>query len=167
MGKRLLVTLIALTVMVGADYFSKQWAMDNLQHYTPAQHFEGVLAGKVVYNHGMAWSLGNSGHGHWLIVLLNTLGLAIVVFWLHRALHMGQRYWLCFAVLCGGAIGNYADRLLHGAVTDFIVLHYHNTWYFPVFNLADIAITIAGAVLVYVTWKHPNTWRWTGNMAGA
>src|SRR5207237_8516982 len=56
------------------------------------------------------------------------------------------------AVLLGGATGNVTDRILHGAVTDFIEVYLHflpwrifNPW--PAFNVADSAITI-GAILI-------------------
>ena len=52
---------------------------------------------------------------------------------------------LFLGLILGGALGNAIDRLLHGHVIDFILLHYHH-WYYPAFNVADSAITI-GAVL--------------------
>jgi signal peptidase II len=45
--------------------------------------------------------------------------------------------------MIGGAIGNLADRLLHGAVTDFI-----SVGTFPVFNIADAAICIGAGLLI-------------------
>ena len=50
------------------------------------------------------------------------------------------------SLILGGAIGNLYDRILHGAVTDFIEV-YHGAWSFPAFNVADSAISI-GAVLL-------------------
>jgi len=48
------------------------------------------------------------------------------------------------ALVLGGAVGNLGDRLLNGGVTDFIYVHF-----FPyVFNVADIAISIGGVLLV-------------------
>jgi signal peptidase II len=48
------------------------------------------------------------------------------------------------ALVLGGALGNLGDRLVDGGVTDFIFVHF-----FPyVFNVADIAISIGGALLV-------------------
>ena len=62
-----------------------------------------------------------------------------------------------YACVLGGALGNLADRLLHGCVVDFVHVHYG--WFnFPVFNVADSAITI-GAVawigLVALDFKRP------------
>jgi signal peptidase II len=51
------------------------------------------------------------------------------------------------ALLAGGAAGNLVDRVMHGAVTDFVELHAGN-FYWPAFNLADSAITAGAALMV-------------------
>jgi signal peptidase II len=57
-------------------------------------------------------------------------------------------------LILGGAIGNLYDRVVHGAVTDFIEV-YHGSWAFPAFNLADSAITI-GACLLLIDLLRPH-----------
>lgn len=53
------------------------------------------------------------------------------------------------ALIAGGAVGNVLDRLLYGKVTDFILIGYKNiNW--PVFNFADIAVTIGIAFYLYL-----------------
>lgn len=51
-------------------------------------------------------------------------------------------------LLLGGTIGNLIDRIFHGAVTDFIDLR---IW--PVFNIADSAVTISIILLIIILWK--------------
>ena len=48
----------------------------------------------------------------------------------------------------GGAAGNLYDRVVRGTVTDFIEV-YHGTWSFPVFNIADSAITVGAVLLLF------------------
>ena len=50
--------------------------------------------------------------------------------------------------ILGGAIGNLYDRVLLGTVTDFIEV-YNGTWSFPAFNMADSAITVGAAILIF------------------
>jgi signal peptidase II len=56
---------------------------------------------------------------------------------------------LCAALasIMGGALGNATDRLLHGHVVDFLLFYWHD-WYFPAFNVADIAITCGAGLLI-------------------
>ena len=44
------------------------------------------------------------------------------------------------AMIFAGIAGNSFDRAFHGAVIDFIHIHYYDLWHYPVFNVADIAI---------------------------
>jgi signal peptidase II len=61
---------------------------------------------------------------------------------------------VAFALIMGGAAGNLYDRVVHGRVIDFIYVHYYS-WSYPVFNLADSAITIGVAIILI----HSVFWR--------
>ena len=52
-----------------------------------------------------------------------------------------------FALIMGGAAGNLLDRVIRGRVVDFIYVHYY-AWSYPVFNIADSAITIGVAIIL-------------------
>lgn len=52
-----------------------------------------------------------------------------------------------YALILGGAAGNLFDRIAYGRVIDFIFVHYYS-WGYPVFNLADSAITIGAAIIL-------------------
>jgi signal peptidase II len=52
------------------------------------------------------------------------------------------------AAIIGGALGNLYDRLVHGYVVDFRSFHVAG-WYYPAFNVADIAITLGAAGLIW------------------
>ena len=62
---------------------------------------------------------------------------------------LSQDHWLAWGLILGGAIGNLVDRLLFGAVTDFIRLG----WW-PSFNAADSALVIGVLLLLWQTRKH-------------
>ncbi len=49
----------------------------------------------------------------------------------------------------GGAIGNVIDRIAYGKVIDFLSFHYADVYYFPVFNIADIAISLGAMLFIY------------------
>jgi signal peptidase II len=52
------------------------------------------------------------------------------------------------ALVLGGAVGNLIDRLLHGHVIDFIHVHNADVWHYPIFNIADMGISIGVALIV-------------------
>ena len=65
---------------------------------------------------------------------------------------------LGLAFIIGGAVGNLIDRIRFGAVVDFLDFHYES-WHWPAFNLADSAIFIGAALLIWdmLTSKENNT----------
>ena len=92
-------------------------------------------------NTGAAFSLFQGFSG-----LLAALA-AVVAIYLAVAIWRWRHGWLeavAYTLVLGGAVGNLADRLLHGCVVDFVHVHYG--WFnFPVFNVADSAITVGVA----------------------
>lgn len=107
-----------------------------------------VLAWVHVQNTGAAFSF-LAGAGGWQRWFFAALALVFSA-WLLRELALlrrGDRVWaLAYALVLGGALGNLLDRVLQGSVTDFVLVHWFDRYYFPAFNLADSAITI-GAML--------------------
>ncbi len=102
-------------------------------------------------NSGMAFGLFAGSDTRWLTVALLLISSAVVVLlaWLLFSGRVANTLAQAgLALLAGGAAGNLLDRLLHGAVTDFVELH-AGSFYWPAFNVADSAIT-AGAVLMVI-----------------
>jgi signal peptidase II len=99
-----------------------------------------VLAFENTRNRGVAFGLA----GDVSAVLIGATVLALVGFLLFLALREdgSKLLWLPAALLVGGALGNLADRVRDGSVTDFVDLP---LW--PTFNLADLAI-VAGVLLL-------------------
>jgi signal peptidase II len=102
-------------------------------------------------NSGMAFGLFGDGQSRWFpALLLPAAGCVVLLLaWILFAGRVNTPLsGAGLALLAGGAAGNLLDRLLHGAVTDFVELH-AGSFYWPAFNLADSAITI-GAVLLLI-----------------
>ncbi len=108
----------------------------------------GFLAIVLVWNRGMSFGMFNTGDPivPWI---LGAVAIAVAIgllWWLARA-----RHWLVIAglgLVLGGAIGNFIDRVLYGAVVDFVLLH-AGGWHFPAFNVADSAITLGVIALLW------------------
>lgn len=103
----------------------------------------------VTYNRGVAWGLGSDLHETSTIVLQCFIGCVLLYFvwYMRHVLHNKILTMACMLILSGG-VSNYLDRLMYGGVIDFIQLHVGD-WFFPVFNVADVSISIGAVLLLY------------------
>ena len=80
-----------------------------------------------------------------MLALASIALLTGMLIYIHRPLHLSDTAWAAMQCLIGGGIGNLLDRVIFSGVTDYIRLRFMD---FPVFNLADVAIT--GAIMVLI-----------------
>jgi signal peptidase II len=111
-----------------------------------------ILALHRTYNTGIAFSMLDFAGGLPLIVLSLAIIAVVVAFW-WKATEGGWIVATGFALILGGALGNLVDRVVHGHVIDFLLLHFGETVLF-VFNLADAALTV-GPVLLLLVYLRP------------
>lgn len=118
--------------------------------------FEGVsqpvtsfLNWTLVYNSGAAFSFLAQAGG-WQRWFFTGVGIfaALIMIWLIRKNSHQTIFSLALSLVLSGAIGNVIDRIIYGAVVDFVDVHYMG-WHWPAFNIADSAITI-GVILLIV-----------------
>jgi len=112
------------------------------------------------HNDGAAFSMlaggGSDGWQRWFFVTLAIGFTGFIVYELRR-LPAGDKFMaVVYALILGGALGNMIDRLFAGHVVDFILVHYGD-WYFPAFNVADIALS-CGATL-WIGYILLDSWR--------
>lgn len=109
-----------------------------------------VLNLKLGFNTGVSFGLFSETLAQWPGLLIGcSLLVALAMFtWAVLTPLMLERNAL--ATIAGGAFGNVIDRWGQGAVTDFLDLHWQ-TWHWPTFNVADIAITVGCALLTLST----------------
>jgi signal peptidase II len=102
----------------------------------------GPLGLTLSHNHGVAFGLaGDGGVG---LILVTVAALALVTALFARS-PTRPGMWVAFGLIAGGAIGNLADRIRLGAVTDFVDFPH---W--PNFNLADVSITAGVLILALI-----------------
>ncbi len=140
---------LILAVVVGVlDQVTKQLVLAKLYHgeVIPVTSFFDLV---LVFNTGAAFSF-LAEHGGWQRWFFTVLALGISA-WLLALMHHHRHERLlpaAFALIIGGALGNVYDRLVHGAVVDFLHFHYAG-WSWPAFNLADSAITVGVAMMLW------------------
>ena len=132
--------LAACGVVVAVDQGTKALATSLVDRGDRVEVLP-FLAFENVRNEGVAFGLG----GDISAVLIGVTIVFLVGLLVFLAFRGGEGWlvWLPAALLLGGALGNLADRVRDGAVTDFIDLP---LW--PTFNLADVAITVGVLLLL-------------------
>ena len=99
-----------------------------------------------VYNYGVAFSfLENKRY----LILLFSLILIYFLFNLRKDLQKTKKYDILFGVILGGIIGNLLDRVFRGYVIDYLETFIFGIS-FPIFNLADICITLGIILMVLI-----------------
>lgn len=104
------------------------------------------------HNEGAAFSLLSQAGGwqRWFFVILAVGFVAFIVYELRRLPEDHRAMGWVYGLIVGGAVGNLIDRVVHGYVVDFVLLHYKHH-YFPAFNVADSALTIGATLWIGLT----------------
>ncbi len=139
-GRLLLQWAIAASATVALDQWTKALALARLA--TGAEPLIGPIQFKLTRNPGSAFGLPTPP---WAAISVSIIVCVVVLVYLLRSAQARPRWsGVALGLVVGGAIGNLVDRVRMGAVVDFIDLR---VW--PVFNVADIAITL-GVVFVMI-----------------
>jgi signal peptidase II len=139
-----LIVLIVTFDQITKLYFHTQYTPGQRTNVLP--FFDWILT----YNTGAAFSFLASAGGwqRWFFIAL-AIGVSVWCFrWLGR--EPDARVRLALSLIVGGAIGNVIDRIWLGKVIDFILIYWAPwNWYYPAFNVADSAITVGAALMIW------------------
>ncbi len=134
--------LLALTALVTAALDLGFKLMHKVQDQVLIPSF---LAFTKTQNTGVAFGLFAAQP---FVTLICTALIILLLGVFLRVLHFTRLEEVCLGLMLGGALGNLVDRVLHGAISDYLEIL---LFAFPVFNLADIAL-VTGASLLLVYW---------------
>ena len=135
-------------VLVVVDQVSK-WIVLGSLHPGETRYVAPFFNWVLTFNSGAAFSFlaDAGGWQRWLFTLL-ALAVSVWIVTLLRRHSSDFRLSLALTLVLGGALGNLIDRVRFGAVVDFIQWHAAG-YYWPAFNVADSAITLGAAFLVW------------------
>ena len=139
---------LSLAVLV-LDQLSKYTIVNTFFLYERVTVIPSFFSLTLAYNTGAAFSFLDNQDG-WQRWFLSSVAVVVSIFlvsWLRR-MEKEEGWQACsMALILGGALGNLYDRIMHGYVVDFLLVYYKE-WYFPSFNIADVAITVGAAMLI-------------------
>ena len=144
MLKRNIIILIIIIFSFFFDLLTKNYALNHLiiNHSLSINNF---LNFTLAFNYGAAFSFLSDAGGwqRWFFIAFSFIVIIIISYMM---IYDENSPYIAFSFVIGGALGNLNDRIIYGYVIDFIELYY-NTFYWPIFNIADVAISI-GVILL-------------------
>lgn len=134
--------LMCVLLDQGSKYWVQQW-MWGLSYHRVTAFFNIVTA----WNFGVGWGFFpcTSWMGKFFLVGVTVIFLSLLWHWYCRAECRSHK--LGLALILGGGLSNVLDRVIHGAVFDFLDLHFCK-YHFHTFNIADTLISIGFLILL-------------------
>jgi signal peptidase II len=152
-GRKTALYAVTVAGVIIVDQVSKAIVVHNLRPYTPVEVLGDFFRLTFIYNTGAAFGLHLGDASRWVFMAL--AAVAVVVLWfMFRGTPWRDRLRLiAIASVTGGAIGNVIDRVRSSrGVVDFLDIGLHEVRW-PVFNAADIAVTVGALLLAYSLWR--------------
>ncbi len=142
---------LSVLLLIVLDQLTKFWAYKTLE-FMPKE-VSDFLSFTFVQNYGAAFGIlaNQGGYQRYFLTGISVIASIAIIVWIFKT-PVAQRITLAaLALVLSGAIGNMIDRIYQGFVIDFIDFHYAG-WHFPIFNVADICISM-GALLLITEFK--------------
>lgn len=146
---RVLYLAIAAVVLL-LDRWTKFLVAQKIALFDYVTVVPGFFKITHLRNKGAAFSLFADAPQTWrvaMLVVFSLVALVIVIVLLVKTSNKLSLQGVALALILGGALGNLWDRVLHGWVTDFLLVYYKQ-WEWPAFNVADSAICVGAVILI-------------------
>ena len=143
--KNIVIFSTALFILV-LDQFTKYIIKQNFQLNQSIPIIKNILHLTYVTNTGSAFGLFKGFN--FIFVIFSFIVIITIVYYIKKIKNNERILQFSIGLLLGGTIGNLIDRLFYSYVVDFIDFR---IW--PVFNVADSAVTISIALLIILLWK--------------
>ena len=145
--KHYVIAVFTVLVTVILDQWTKHLAVLHLKDQEPFVILEGIFQLRYLENRGAAFGLMQNQR---MFFYISTFIIAIMVIWFYAQVPMTRKYLplrICSIFVLSGGIGNFIDRIRLNYVVDFF---YFELIDFPIFNVADIYVTVSMFVLCFL-----------------
>lgn len=138
-------------LVVVLDQVTKLLIVNGIEKYSQHEIIPGLFAITHTYNKGVAFGMFGGLSDSVRVLTIGTamvvaFGMLLYFYWRHFRHNWGST--IAIALVAGGAIGNAIDRVRLGHVVDFLDF-YISSWHWPAFNVADSAVCVGVAVLLF------------------
>lgn len=133
------------------DWITKKWIVDHFQLGESQPVWTDVFDLTHVLNPAAAFgflsSLPDSIRQPFFMIM-PVVAVFLIALYVRKLPDDAVLQRIGFSLVVSGALGNLLDRFLYGSVVDFLLIHWKTEWYYPAFNVADIAITFGVGLLL-------------------
>ncbi len=145
--KKLLLTIFVAALVVIIDQITKHIAYHSLTYGNSRPFIDHIWRWTLTLNPNSVWGVSFGRHFPYsvMVILLSLVVILLIIF------EQKVVYYTAYAMILGGAIGNLIDRMVHGAVIDFIDWGIPHGPRWPIFNFADSSITVGVSILVILS----------------
>lgn len=158
---KLYISLSIALIVLTLDLASKYWVESVLEfgQKIPLTSFFNLI---LTYNPGAAFSFlsEESGWQRWFLSGIAGSAALLIIFLLNKYKHE-KLFCMSLSLILGGALGNLYDRVTLGHVVDFLDF-YIDAYHWPAFNIADSAIFIGAALMIYDSFQHKENAQYSG-----
>ena len=144
--KKAIIGILCSVILILLDQFTKHLAVKHLKDQMPVVLWKNVFELSYLENRGAAFGILQGKQ--WPLIIFTVIVLMIIIYLYLMRIPSEKHFGLLnvIAILFfGGAIGNFIDRVMQGYVVD---IFYFRLIDFPVFNVADIYVTVAAILLI-------------------
>ena len=143
------ITLLILII----DIVSKMIVVNYLSLGESVKFIDKFLYLTYVRNTGAAWSI--LADNTYIISLISLIIILTIIWYIGKNKINSKLEKIAYALVLGGAIGNFVNRILYGYVIDFIDVKIFG-YNYPIFNLADVFIVVGVVLLAIYNWRNSN-----------
>lgn len=139
--------------IVAVDYITKRLVQQSFHLYQQVEVIGSYLRLTYIYNPGAAFGIHLGPHSRSIFLVLSAVALVAlaVMYWFTP--YRDRSRLASIALICAGAIGNLVDRVRsHRGVVDFLDVGIGDLRW-PIFNIADIAVTMGAVFLALSLWR--------------
>ena len=147
--KRQITIAVLALITIGLDQASKIWAQKALRGQPRMNVIDGFFQLSYHENPGVVFGLGRDlPAGRYILIALGIVVLFLVWRVVAQIKTHEKIAAIAMGLVAGGAIGNIIDRIYIGRVVDFVVMHWRDSFYWPAYNIADVALVVGVGLLI-------------------
>ncbi|MBS4455954.1 signal peptidase II [Tuanshanicoccus lijuaniae] len=139
----MIIGLCVAFFIIMIDQLVKYWTINHIGLHQSLPGIPNVFDFFYIQNTGASWGIFSGQFKLFFIITLLVVGYLLYL--LYKTTSKQKLSRIAYGLLIGGALGNFIDRLLNGYVIDMFRLLFIN---FPIFNVADIALTVGVLMLI-------------------